>query len=287
MKDLKKRTITAIILVTCLIPIVYFGGLFIDIACGLLCLGAAWELEHMYKGEGKWTILSYLHITLSVLSYVSFIFIGLYRSYVYLAILLFFVFLIEGFFMIFTKESDINTLGRGLITIFYPSIGFASLVTLRNMPVALTQSKFGGLFLLIYVVLVCFMTDNFAYVFGSKYGKHQLAPIISPHKTWEGSIAGTVFAAVFPPVFTYFASLNTLLFPLLSSGWAIVASIFLSIALSVVDEIGDLFASKLKRHYGLKDYSQIFPGHGGILDRFDSYVFVGVATLLWLILVRL
>jgi len=281
MKDLKKRVITAVILVACLIPIVFFGGLVIDIACGVLAVLAAWELEHMYKGDNPWTAFSICQITLTGIVYTSLLLIFYFHAYVFLFVLIGFVFLIEGFFMIFMKSSSIDTLGRSLLTIFYPGIGFASLSILRNMSTGLYRE---GLFVLLFVILICFNTDNFAYVFGSKYGKHQLS-LISPHKTWEGSIAGTVFAAVIPPIFAYFTGVTAFIFPDISLGWAVVLSVLFSIYLSLVDEIGDLFASKLKRHFNFKDYSEIFPGHGGVLDRFDSYIFVGVALLVYLLII--
>ena len=281
MKDLKVRTITAVCLVAVVIPIVFFGKITIDIFALILCVLASYELEHMFKGEEKWSFYGISDIVLSALSFISLLLIYKYNNYKYILILIFSIFLIEGLLMIFTKGSDINTLGRSLISIFYPSLGFASLAIVRNVETSMYRE---GLWLLVYVVLICFMTDNFAYVFGSKYGKHKLAPLISPHKSWEGSIAGTVFAAVFPPIFCAFTGVSEFLFPSLSPMWAVICTIPLSIFLSFIDEIGDLFASKLKRAYGLKDYSKLLPGHGGILDRFDSYIFVSLALLLYILL---
>lgn len=281
MKDLKVRVITAIVLIAVLLPVVFFGGVFIGIFCGLACLGATYELEKMYKGEEKWSLHSILALILSVFAFVTILLSVTFKAYEYILLFVLFLFIIFGFLMIFDKGSNIETLSKSLLSIFYPAIGFASLALVRNFETNLYRN---GLFILVYVALICFSTDCFAYFFGMKFGKHKLAPVISPKKSWEGSIAGTAFAIVIPTVFSTLVGLNNVLFPNLQNGWALVCTILLSFALSVIDEIGDLFASKLKRHYGIKDYSQIFPGHGGILDRFDSYIFVGVAVLLLLLI---
>ncbi len=278
MKDLKIRIITAIGLLLVLVPVVFFGGIALEIILGLLTIGAAYELEKMFKRDQKWNFYAIFDIVFSLVTYVSFLFILKYNAYSYIVIYLSLFFLIEGFLMIFTKDSTINTLSHSLLTIFYSSIGFVSMAILRNTEIVSLYRD--GLFLICFLFLVCFSTDNFAYVFGSKYGKHPLCPAISPHKTIEGSLAGTIFSLVLPPVFAAFSGVSAYLFSFFTPGWAIAATVLLSLLLSVIDEIGDLFASKLKRNYGIKDYSHIFPGHGGILDRFDSYIFVAVALLI-------
>lgn len=281
MKDLKKRVITAIVLIAILLPVVFFGGVFIDVFCGLACLGATYELEKMYKGEEKWSLHSIFALVLSALAFTTIVLSVTFGDYIYILLFLLWAFIIFGFLLIFDKGSNIETLAKSLLSIFYPAIGFVSLALVRNYETTLYRD---GLFILVYVVLICFCTDCFAYFFGVKFGKHRLAPVISPKKSWEGSIAGTAFAVVIPTIFASLIGLNEVFFPELQTGWAIVATTLLSFVLSVIDEIGDLFASKLKRHYGIKDYSQIFPGHGGILDRFDSYIFVGTMTLLLLLI---
>ena len=111
-------------------------------------------------------------------------------------------------------------------------------------------------------------TDIFAYEFGIRLGKHKLCPHISPKKSIEGSLFGLLFAVIIGTTVAYFAktyeafNINIFLF------------IPISLGLSIVSQIGDLVASKLKRTYDIKDYSNLFPGHGGVLDRFDSVIFV-------------
>jgi phosphatidate cytidylyltransferase len=116
--------------------------------------------------------------------------------------------------------------------------------------------------LLIFVFLTIWATDTAAYFGGSSFGKHKLAPAISPNKTWEGFFAGfggSILAAVF----------SRLIF--LDISWMEI--IAMSLAACLFGQIGDLFESGLKRYFGVKDSSALLPGHGGILDRFDSLLF--------------
>jgi len=115
-------------------------------------------------------------------------------------------------------------------------------------------------------MLIVWITDSGAYIVGRAIGKHKLAPKISPNKTWEGSIGGSVVAVlVVPTLFSLFGWLpNYNLFELLG----------IAILLSIAGQFGDLIESGFKRHYGVKDSGNILPGHGGILDRFDSMLIV-------------
>ena len=116
-----------------------------------------------------------------------------------------------------------------------------------------------------------------AYFAGRAFGKHKLAPIVSPHKTVEGAIGG-VFGSVLAGV------VLTLVYSLLSSQYNVITLqvqprhylilVVMGAIASVLGILGDLFASSVKRQVGIKDYGTIFPGHGGILDRFDSVMFI-------------
>ncbi len=105
-----------------------------------------------------------------------------------------------------------------------------------------------------------FMTDTCAYIFGRMFGRHAMAPTISPNKTWEGAIGGSIFGFI-----TTLVMLRVTNIP-----WDIEMGVILAISIVIVAQFGDLFESKLKRIADIKDSGRIILGHGGILDRLDS-----------------
>ncbi len=128
-----------------------------------------------------------------------------------------------------------------------------------------------GVYLILFAYFAAWMTDIFAYFVGSKFGKHKLCPKISPKKSVEGAVGG-ILGEILLNVLLLFV-FNKYFFDgksVLSYGIVIV----LSIVLSVISMFGDLAASTIKRNFGIKDFGKILPGHGGIMDRFDSVLFV-------------
>ena len=121
---------------------------------------------------------------------------------------------------------------------------------------------------IIYLFLITTITDTFALFTGMLVGKHKLAPEISPKKTIEGAIGGTLMGTIAASAF-YTTVINP--------ATPLVLVILLTALLSGIGQIGDLAFSSIKRYYGVKDFSNLIPGHGGILDRFDSIVFVTMA----------
>lgn len=128
--------------------------------------------------------------------------------------------------------------------------------------------------ILVGILFIIWSYDSMAYVMGSLLGKHKIAAKISPKKSWEGLIGGTVFAVII-------GILNAVLFQEISMfNWIAIA--FLAV---IFGTIGDFFQSKLKRQIGIKDSGRVLPGHGGLLDRFDSLLFVIPIVYIWLNLI--
>ncbi len=124
-----------------------------------------------------------------------------------------------------------------------------------------------------FALFTTFASDTAAYFVGGALGRHRLAPRISPHKTWEGTIGGLLGAAAVSLLFT----LSTPLQITLSIGQGIV----LALLTSIFGQIGDLAESLLKRNTGVKESGNAIPGHGGFLDRMDSVIFAGVTVYLY------
>lgn len=126
-------------------------------------------------------------------------------------------------------------------------------------------------------------TDTFAYFTGVTLGKHKIVPHISPKKTWEGCIGGSIFCAICVTVYCCLVIYKIDEIDIGIVPYAVL-TFFLGILISVMSQLGDWFCSVIKRRTGIKDFSNLFPGHGGMLDRFDSTFFtLPVALLLALL----
>ncbi len=150
-------------------------------------------------------------------------------------------------------------------TVFYIIASFGALVLLRDRDF--------GLYFLILTLYGPWISDVFAYFCGRLFGRHKLIPDVSPNKTVEGAIGGVVFCALAAMLYGFI--LKTFIGEITAVSYGALALIGAVIA--VVSQIGDLIMSHIKRKYGIKDYGFILPGHGGILDRFDSVL--GVVPL--------
>ena len=153
---------------------------------------------------------------------------------------------------------------------------FYSLIHLKRcLPFA--QYRYDAIYFILLILCFAWGGDTAAYFAGRAFGKHKLAPIVSPHKTVEGAIGGifgsVLVGGVLTLVYSFLsASHNVITIQVQPRHYAIL--VVMGAIASVLGILGDLFASSVKRQVGIKDYGTIFPGHGGILDRFDSVMFI-------------
>jgi len=157
-------------------------------------------------------------------------------------------------------ERSIEGLATSLFGIFYVGWLPAHLVLMRGAPY--------GAGLATLLVAAVALTDTGAYVGGKALGRHKLAPVLSPHKTWEGAVSGLV-AAVVVAVLAWLVSQRFGGLP----QWGVARFVATGAVVSVVAQAGDLAESCLKRSAGVKDSGGLFPGHGGVLDRGDGFLF--------------
>lgn len=161
----------------------------------------------------------------------------------------------------------IEQAGMAFIALIYILWGFCLMVLLRRIN--------NGAYLYLLPFLGAWVSDSFAYFTGRLLGRHKLIPDVSPKKTVEGAIGGIVFAMAGFALYGWIVSLFADVSPYYP------ALILLGLPVSLVSIVGDLFMSLVKRRYDVKDYGRLFPGHGGVLDRFDSVL--ATATVLYLL----
>ncbi len=166
---------------------------------------------------------------------------------------------------VFRKDMA-RSLGHMAVTVFgimYVGWLGSHLVTLRQLPAAVGVEDNIGARLVFLAALLTWATDTAAYLFGVAFGRHKLIPRISPNKTVEGGVGGLLGAALAGWICT--RTFTPFLTPL--------AGVILGLVVGVVAQLGDLVESLIKRDAGLKDSAELIPGHGGVLDRFDSLLF--------------
>lgn len=249
MSDLYKRVLTGIIGIILIIFIIYLGLNAIKVSIFILTLEAIRELHNAFL---KKNVKLYLP-TLLTSALFTFLFSFFNISLLY-AIVLFFI--INSISLILSKTYSIEEYMYTNFTYFYS-------VFLLNL-----LGNISDIYLIIAAFIISFSTDTFAYFIGSMFGKHKLIERVSPNKSIEGAIGGTVFSIVITSI--YFFMLNKYS----ASYYININTIVIILLASISGQLGDLFASKIKRYTGIKDYSKLLPGHGGILDRFDSLIFI-------------
>ena len=257
------RIITGVILVVfILIPGILLSGTFVlPVLCALLSGIAVYEIVKCF---GQRNINAILIPSMAVGACVPIVLrYTFFENDLFLAAALMTVYVFYMFALtVFTNNNiSIDDVAKTALMTVYISTGFGSIVLLRDLE--------NGEYLFILAIIGAWITDIFAYFTGMLFGKHKLSPKISPKKSVEGAIGGIVGNMIFC-VGTYLVC-DKFFFTIKTVNiWMVI---FGSILLSVIGMCGDLSASVIKRNYGEKDFGTLFPGHGGVLDRIDSYLF--------------
>jgi phosphatidate cytidylyltransferase len=247
MSNLAKRVLAGIAGIPLILCAVYFGGIYFLVFSIIVSSLALWEFCSMFEKKG----FSPLKMTGVVVSVIMMVMIYINWKYFELAVII--IFPLISLIEIFRKQKDLMNALILLAGIIYITIPF---VLLNEM----IRNGFGITVIIIFVLI--WTCDTAAYFGGRAYGKRKLSEI-SPNKTIEGSFTGFIFTLAV-----------SLLIHSLTDYLQLTDAIALGILTGVFSQTGDLFESFIKRYCGVKDSSAIIPGHGGILDRFDSLVFV-------------
>ena len=261
---MKKRILSAILLIVIFVPFLVIGDLPFAIFTSVISVLGLYELLKVHESSKK------LPLFLKIIGYFLTVYfclyntgtLELYNSFDYRVIAL--VILVFLSPMVFINNTDTYNLNDALFlmgSVLFIGFSFNLVVITRNYDIAY----------LIYLLLITTITDTFALFTGSLIGEHKLCPTISPKKTIEGLIGGVLMG-------TFVAT--SFYVTVIRSNISLVLVIVLTLILCLIGQLGDLIFSSIKRYYGVKDFSNLIPGHGGILDRFDSLLFVILAFVL-------
>lgn len=253
-----KKFLSALLMLLIFIPISMVGGIVFYLFIYFISLIGMHEFLNIKESK------KHIPIFTRVLSYIAFSFI-IFNS-VNSSSLIFSIDyrILSGIFALFLiptilyHDSSIYSVNDSffmIASILFLGISFSMLIVTRNVSFEL----------LIYLLLIGVISDTYAFITGSLIGKRKLLESISPSKTVEGMIGGVVFGTFIPVM--YFITVVNPNFNLLSL-------IFITLFLCVLGHMGDLCFSNIKRYFDKKDFSNMIPGHGGILDRFDSIIFI-------------
>ncbi len=244
---LKMRVVTAAIGIPIMLLLLYFGGMVLVIGIGVLSGLGIWELHRMLR----------LHqvefFPFAALGWVwAFIWASAHPSWTLPVLTLGSVGIALVALLNRKPESfeGIMTTSWGAL---YMGLFFSFVIRLRELS--------SGMNIAFSFFLIIWATDTLAFFIGRRWGRHRLLPKISPGKTWEGTAAGTAAGILMGMGTAYWSGLTTL------------DGILFGLLVSISGQMGDLLESSIKRYSGVKDSGVLLPGHGGILDRFDSVLF--------------
>ena len=270
---MKTRTITSVFILLVTVPIILLSKFIIyPIALSALAVMATYEILRALGVEKNWYLSIPAYILAGVFPFASY-FVTDQSTFTYLltiaALIYIYMIYIMGVSVFSKGQTSFKTISEVLLSVNYVVVSFTSLSMIRYI------DKEIGLYKLILVFIVSWVCDAMAYVVGSLFGKHKLIPEISPKKTVEGAIGGIVSAVA---AFMLYGLILDLAIPSIEVNY-IVLAVF-GLVLAVVSQLGDLIASLIKREHNIKDYGNLLPGHGGIMDRFDSIMAVSTILLI-------
>ena len=268
---MKTRIITGLVLVVLLAVILLLPPIATVVAASLVAAIAVWEAvraTHIGNHLGQ--------LIVSMLMAAAGPFLLLQSKYgLTLTVLAVLVYVIAMAVMQIAahEKVKIETTGYTMMMTLIIAVIFTCVAKLRLDgvdPLAPFATLQHGRYLILIALFIPWLADIGAYFAGVAFGKHKLCPTISPKKTVEGLIGGLIFSPLVITATLYAYQLHADVFVYSYSYWLLAGTAFVGSVLSV---FGDLFASVIKRQHGLKDFGNVFPGHGGILDRFDSFLF--------------
>ena len=270
---MRRRLITTLVLTLIGLPAILLGGIFYFLLMATFLIGAAWEYVQIFRAV---KLEPQVHVTIGgvALIIITRMFLPEYAMPVFAAAILI---ALTYHLIAYERGRDQAALDFAITIAGLTYLGWIGgyLFDLRNLP-------HGGWWFML--VLPCvWMADSGAYSIGRAYGKHKMAPRLSPKKSWEGYTA-SVFTGMLAGAFFVFVYSK---YGALAGDITLLQGALLGLILGALTPLGDLGESMIKRQSGIKDSSDIIPGHGGFFDRVDSWLWgavIGYYFLIWFIL---
>jgi phosphatidate cytidylyltransferase len=265
--ELTTRILLALFGIPLTLGLIYAGGWIFVAALGGVAGIGAWELFRMSRVAGN-EPLDTAGIILAALVplMVHASYLGVFRMTLTVALIIFMTLLASVIWVRGTARKPLISFALTIVGVIYAA-QVSYMYPLRYHDYAV--GALAGTMLVMFPIAVTWATDTGAYAFGRMFGKHKLIPSVSPAKTVEGALGGLLIAAVGAWLYVQF-----LLKPFAHLSMLPLSIVAFGLIVGFVGQVGDLAESLLKRDAGVKDSSKLLPGHGGILDRFDSLLFV-------------
>lgn len=262
-KSFVTRLISGIVLVALMLAAIIPGGTVLFVANMLISLVGVYEL---YKVVGLERTLPGITGYVATLCYYALLFTGK-TQYVTILIVVFLIVLLAQYVFMF-PEYQTEQISNAIMCMLYAGVLLSYIYLVRIGE--------NGAYTVWLIFLCSWGSDTCAYAAGVAFGKHKMAPVLSPKKSVEGAVGGVVGAAVLGAVYAaVFIDKLQMNHPVMA--FAIICGVG-----ALISMVGDLAASAIKRNHKIKDYGNLIPGHGGIMDRFDSVIYV--APIVWMLL---
>ena len=265
------RLLTALGILVFGLPLLIFSEYIVyPIALGVLSALACWEVLRVLGLDRKYVVSVPSYILAALLPLFSYQYFFTPQTQTTYILILALSIMAYMFYLVAVSVFTGGTLGyktvaSAFMMVSYVIVAFSAFGLVRYME--------NGVFYFEMLFIGAWVPDIFAYLIGSRFGKHRLAPVLSPKKSVEGAIAGVVFGTF---AFLLYGFIIESFFSL-DANYLVLG--IMGFVLTIVAQIGDLWASLIKREFGIKDYSNILPGHGGILDRFDSVLSISAMLM--------
>ena len=251
----KTRLLSGIVLILCMLAFIITGGTVLLVAVAFLSFVAMMELLRMVKLHK--TVLAVPAYMTTALFYVL---LYLKRTENLLPLFVFYLIVLMVIYVVSFPKFKVEQILYPWFGLFYAVLLISYIYQIRELP--------GGAFSVWLIFIAAWGSDTCAYCAGMLFGKHKAFPVLSPKKTWEGCIGGVVGAVLLAILYCF--AMNYWF----DQNFSVVQYALVCGCGAIISQICDLAASAMKRNHEIKDYGTLIPGHGGVLDRYDSIIFV-------------